>query len=243
MEKSKYPKLIKLENGAFTFRNADGTRWEKEFALAHPFSEGLAVVRPDEKSFIYRFVDRDGDYWGDEVFEFAEDFKNGLARVWPVGASYYTFIDHDKNIWEEGFEDLGEPPYEVSPGLFRASDYKTGKLKYFDLNHNFYTKEQADILEKIYLRDPKIILNLKTADFKDGDFVELMGEAVKGYLTKEINNRYLGTYDEELDDKFVNDTEKLLDDIKEKVAKERAVIENRNEMLMDLWESVDDFSL
>ena len=70
-----------------------------------------------------------------------------------------------------------------------------------------------------------------------------MGEAVKGYLTKEINNRYLGTYDEELDDKFVNDTEKLLDDIKEKVAKERAVIENRNEMLMDLWESVDDFSL
>ena len=241
MEKSKYPKLIILENNAYTFRNADGTRWEKEFALAHPFSEGLAVVRPDEKP-IYRFVDKDGDYWGDE-FEYAEDFKNGLARVWPVGASYYTFIDHDKNIWKERFEDLGMLPYKVSPGLFRASDYETDKLKYFDLDHNFYTQEQADILEKVYLRDPKVILDLQTDDFKDKGFVKLMCQAVKGYVTKEINNRDLGTYDEELDDKFVNDTEKLLDDIKEKVAKERAVIEEKEKRKEKLLESINDFSL
>ena len=241
MEKNEYPKLIILENYAYTFRNADGTRWEKEFALAHPFSEGLAVVRPDEKP-IYRFVDKDGDYWGDE-FEYAEDFKNGLARVWPVGASYYTFIDHDKNIWKERFEDLGKPPYKVSPGLFKASDYKTGKLKYFDLDHNFYTQEQADILKRVYRYDPKIILDLQTDDFKDKGFVKLMGQAVKGYVTKEINNRGLGTYDEELDDKFVNDTEKLLDDIKEKVAKERAVIEEKEKRKEKLLESINDFSL
>lgn len=217
MEEKKYPKVVKLDNGMYTFENPDGTRWKKKYFEAAPFREGFAVVKTKEENNVfypaYTFVDENGNEWKEKFFS-AYSFKNGLARVHVDTDNALTYVDKNQNVWIERFTSV---PCEVSPGLMFATAGKDF-LYFFDFDHNFYTEEQADILESIYKKSPERFLDLQTDDFKNEGFIKLACGALKGYLVKQVESK------KEVDDDYVKYAAELLAACEEKIKTEKEKI-------------------
>lgn len=208
MEEKKYPKVVKLDNGMYTFENPDGTRWKKEYYDAKNFSEGYAVVQPEKTGVnTVTFVDENGNEW-EKKFTNALSFNNGLAVVYDENY-FWTYADKDKNVWEEVFISYETEALPGLPGLMSARS-KGGKL-FYDLDHNFYTEEQVGILKSIYEESPERFLDLQTDDFKNKGFIKLACEAVKGYLVKQVESKKV------VDDDYVNYARDLLAACEEKV--------------------------
>ena len=75
-----------------------------DFYLGQHFSEGLAVIKENDKSKGYGYIDKSGTITIKPVFTSAENFKNGLASV-TIGKEYnhykYGYIDKSGNyVWE-----------------------------------------------------------------------------------------------------------------------------------------------
>ena len=236
MEEKKYPKVVKLDNGMYTFENPDGTRWEKEYYYAEDFSEGFAVVKTEKENSpfypAYTFVDENGNEWEKKFNYISGFYKNGLARVNINDGGFTTYVDRNQNVWKERFFSV---PSEVSCGLMTARGEK--KILFFDFDHNFYTKEQADILKSIYEESPERFLDLQTDDFENKGFIKLACESVKGYLVKQVEGK------KEVDDDYAKYATELLASVKEKAEKEFATIAQRSEKKESILKSIKDFTL
>ena len=235
MEEKEYPRVVKLDNGMYTFENPDGTRWKKKYFEAAPFREGFAVVKTKEENNVfypaYTFVDENGNEWK-EKFSSAYSFKNGLAIVHVDTDNARTYVDKNQNVWIERF---GSVPCEVSPGLMFAKGRMKDFLYFFDFDHNFYTEEQADILESIYKKSPERFLDLQTDDFKNEGFIKLACEAVRGYLVKQVEGK------KEVDDDYAKYAKDLLEACKEKTEKERTAIAQKSKKKDELGDFVKGF--
>lgn len=236
MEEKKYPKVVKLDNGMYTFENPDGTRWKKEYFEAASFREGFAVVKTEEKNSrnnpAYTLVDENGNEWKEKFGYISGFLKNGLARVnvgYNGGPS--TYVDKNLNVWEERFTSV---PEEVSPGLMSAIDQK-GRTLFFDFDHNFYTIEQVRILKDIYEKQPEGFLDLKTDGFENEGFIKLACEAVRGYLVKQVEGK------KEVDDDYAKYAKDLLEACKEKTEKERTAIAQKSKKKDELGDFVKGF--
>ena len=238
MEEKKYPKVVKLDNGMYTFENPDGTRWKKEYFYADAFREGFAVVQTAKESRtfhypVYTFVDENGNEWEKEFNYISGFYKNGLARVSISDdtGDFTTYVDKNQNLWKERFISV---PSEVSPGLMVTLDQRHS-LVFYDFDHNFYTKAQADILGIIYEESPEEFLYLQTDDFENKGFIKLACEAVKGYLVKPVEGK------EEVDDDYANYAKDLLKACKKKKKKERTAIAQKSDKKAKLRESIENF--
>ena len=236
MEEKKYPKVVKLDNGMYTFENPDGTRWKKEYFYADAFREGFAVVKTKEENNVfypaYTFVDENGNEWEKKFNYISGFYKNGLARVNINDGGFTTYVDKNQNVWKERFFSV---PSEVSPGLMFAKGRMKDFLYFFDFDHNFYTKAQADILGIIYEESPEEFLYLQTDDFENKGFIKLACESVKGYLVKQVEGK------KEVDDDYANYAKDLLKACKEKIEKERTAIAQKSDKKAKLRESIENF--
>ena len=194
------------------------------------FSDGLAPVKLEDG---WTFVDKNHNFWP-ERFKSAESFYKGLALVELEDG--WTFVDKDHKFWPERFKYHPSIQYY---GLYKV--YNTGRKDeiYVDREHRFYSKKEAEALEKIHI-NPELFLELPTESFKDENFIQGAIFQVKNALINPILRQ------ETVDDEYEKACLELLENCKEKTQKERQIIEQRqkeNAKKEKMINSIKEFNL
>ena len=222
--------IYKYEENAFTFVDKNRNFWPERFSYAMSFSDGLAPVKLEDG---WTFVDKDHKFWS-ERFKSAGSFCRGLALVELENG--WTFVDKDHKFWPERFKYHPSIQYY---GLYKV--YNTGRKDeiYVDREHRFYSKKEAEALEKIHY-NPELFLELPTESFKDENFIQGAILQVKDALIKPILRQ------ETVDDEYEKACLELLENCKEKTQKERQIIEQRqkeNAKKEKMINSIKEFNL
>ena len=222
--------IYKYEENAFTFVDKNRNFWPERFSYAMSFSDGLAPVKLEDG---WTFVDKDHKFWS-ERFKSAESFYRGLALVELEDG--WTFVDKDHKFWPERFKYHPSIQYY---GLYKV--YNTGRKDeiYVDREHRFYSKKEAEALEKIHI-NPELFLELPTESFKDENFIQGAIFQVKNALINPILRQ------ETVDDEYEKACLELLENCKEKTQKERQIIEQRqkeNAKKEKMINSIKEFNL
>ena len=219
----------------YKFVDKDHNFWPEKFGnYTQSFREGLAVVhiyKYEENAFT--FVDKNRNFWP-ERFSYAMSFSDGLAPVKLEDG--WTFVDKDHKFWPERFKYHPSIQYY---GLYKV--YNTGRKDeiYVDREHRFYSKKEAEALEKIHY-NPELFLELPTESFKDENFIQGAILQVKDALIKPILRQ------ETVDDEYEKVCLELLENCKEKTQKERQIIEQRqkeNAKKEKMINSIKEFNL
>ena len=222
--------IYKYEENAFTFVDKNRNFWPERFSYAMSFSDGLAPVKLEDG---WTFVDKDHKFWS-ERFKSAGSFCRGLALVELENG--WTFVDKDHKFWPERFKYHPSIQYY---GLYKV--YNTGRKDeiYVDREHRFYSKKEAEALEKIHI-NPELFLELPTESFKDENFIQGAIFQVKNALINPILRQ------ETVDDEYEKACLELLENCKEKTQKERQIIEQRqkeNAKKEKMINSIKEFNL
>ena len=222
--------IYKYEENAFTFVDKNRNFWPERFSYAMSFSDGLAPVKLEDG---WTFVDKDHKFWS-ERFKSAGSFCRGLALVELEDG--WTFVDKDHKFWPERFKYHPSIQYY---GLYKV--YNTGRKDeiYVDREHRFYSKKEAEALEKIHY-NPELFLELPTESFKDENFIQGAIFQVKNALINPILRQ------ETVDDEYEKACLELLENCKEKTQKERQIIEQRqkeNAKKEKMINSIKEFNL
>lgn len=222
--------IYKYEENAFTFVDKNRNFWPERFSYAMSFSDGLAPVKLEDG---WTFVDKNHNFWP-ERFKSAESFYKGLALVELEDG--WTFVDKDHKFWPERFKYHPSIQYY---GLYKV--YNTGRKDeiYVDREHRFYSKKEAEALEKIHI-NPELFLELPTESFKDENFIQGAIFQVKNALINPILRQ------ETVDDEYEKACLELLENCKEKTQKERQIIEQRqkeNAKKEKMINSIKEFNL
>ena len=222
--------IYKYEENAFTFVDKNRNFWPERFSYAMSFSDGLAPVKLEDG---WTFVDKNHNFWP-ERFKSAESFCRGLALVELEDG--WTFVDKDHKFWPERFKYHPSIQYY---GLYKV--YNTGRKDeiYVDREHRFYSKKEAEALEKIHI-NPELFLELPTESFKDENFIQGAIFQVKNALINPILRQ------ETVDDEYEKACLELLENCKEKTQKERQIIEQRqkeNAKKEKMINSIKEFNL
>ena len=222
--------IYKYEENAFTFVDKNRNFWPERFSYAVSFSDGLAPVKLEDG---WTFVDKNHNFWP-ERFKSAESFYKGLALVELEDG--WTFVDKDHKFWPERFKYHPSIQYY---GLYKV--YNTGRKDeiYVDREHRFYSKKEAEALEKIHI-NPELFLELPTESFKDENFIQGAIFQVKNALINPILRQ------ETVDDEYEKACLELLENCKEKTQKERQIIEQRqkeNAKKEKMINSIKEFNL
>ena len=222
--------IYKYEENAFTFVDKNRNFWPERFSYAMSFSDGLAPVKLEDG---WTFVDKDHKFWS-ERFKSAGSFCRGLALVELEDG--WTFVDKDHKFWPERFKYHPSIQYY---GLYKV--YNTGRKDeiYVDREHRFYSKKEAEALEKIH-NNPELFLELPTESFKDENFIQGAIFQVKNALINPILRQ------ETVDDEYEKACLELLENCKEKTQKERQIIEQRqkeNAKKEKMINSIKEFNL
>ena len=222
--------IYKYEENAFTFVDKNRNFWPERFSYAMSFSDGLAPVKLEDG---WTFVDKDHKFWS-ERFKSAGSFCRGLALVELEDG--WTFVDKDHKFWPERFKYHPSIQYY---GLYKV--YNTGRKDeiYVDREHRFYSKKEAEALEKIHI-NPELFLELPTESFKDENFIQGAIFQVKNALINPILRQ------ETVDDEYEKACLELLENCKEKTQKERQIIEQRqkeNAKKEKVIKSIKEFNL
>ena len=222
--------IYKYEENAFTFVDKNRNFWPERFSYAMSFSDGLAPVKLEDG---WTFVDKDHKFWS-ERFKSAGSFCRGLALVELEDG--WTFVDKDHKFWPERFKYHPSIQYY---GLYKV--YNTGRKDeiYVDREHRFYSKKEAEALEKIHI-NPELFLELPTESFKDENFIQGAIFQVKNALINPILRQ------ETVDDEYEKACLELLENCKEKTQKERQIIEQRqkeNAKKEKMINSIKEFNL
>ena len=219
----------------YKFVDKDHNFWPEKFGnYTQSFREGLAVVhiyKYEENAFT--FVDKNRNFWP-ERFSYAMSFSDGLAPVKLEDG--WTFVDKDHKFWPERFKYHPSIQYY---GLYKV--YNTGRKDeiYVDREHRFYSKKEAEALEKIHI-NPELFLELPTESFKDENFIQGAIFQVKNALINPILRQ------ETVDDEYEKACLELLENCKEKTQKERQIIEQRqkeNAKKEKMINSIKEFNL
>lgn len=262
-----YPKPVYVDDGKQTFQDADGSLWPVRFKRAFNFREGLAAIELGFHK--WTFIDKDRNMWSERFIDVADDFHEGFAVVQPDYGSGYKFVDKNRNFWPERFSYAmsfsdGLAPVKLEDGwTFVDKDHKfwperfkyhpsiqyyglykvynTGRKDeiYVDREHRFYSKKEAEALEKIHY-NPELFLELPTESFKDENFIQGAILQVKDALIKPILRQ------ETVDDEYEKVCLELLENCKEKTQKERQIIEQRqkeNAKKEKMINSIKEFNL
>ena len=222
--------IYKYEENAFTFVDKNRNFWPERFSYAMSFSDGLAPVKLEDG---WTFVDKDHKFWS-ERFKSAGSFCRGLALVELEDG--WTFVDKDHKFWPERFKYHPSIQYY---GLYKV--YNTGRKDeiYVDREHRFYSKKEAEALEKIHI-NPELFLELPTESFKDENFIQGAILQVKDALIKPILSQ------ETVDDEYEKACLELLEKCKEKTQKERQIIgqhQKENAKKEKVIKSIKEFNL
>lgn len=222
--------IYKYEENAFTFVDKNRNFWPERFSYAMSFSDGLAPVKLEDG---WTFVDKNHNFWP-ERFKSAGSFCRGLALVELEDG--WTFVDKDHKFWPERFKYHPSIQYY---GLYKV--YNTGRKDeiYVDREHRFYSKKEAEALEKIHI-NPELFLELPTESFKDENFIQGAIFQVKNALINPILRQ------ETVDDEYEKACLELLENCKEKTQKERQIIEQRqkeNAKKEKVIKSIKEFNL
>ena len=222
--------IYKYEENAFTFVDKNRNFWPERFSYAMSFSDGLAPVKLEDG---WTFVDKNHNFWP-ERFKSAGSFCRGLALVELEDG--WTFVDKDHKFWPERFKYHPSIQYY---GLYKV--YNTGRKDeiYVDREHRFYSKKEAEALEKIHI-NPELFLELPTESFKDENFIQGAIFQVKNALINPILRQ------ETVDDEYEKACLELLENCKEKTQKERQIIEQRqkeNAKKEKMINSIKEFNL
>lgn len=222
--------IFNSEENAFTFVDKNRNFWPERFSYAMSFSDGLAPVKLEDG---WTFVDKNHNFWP-ERFKSAESFCKGLALVELEDG--WTFVDKDHKFWPERFKYHPSIQYY---GLYKV--YNTGRKDeiYVDREHRFYSKKEAEALEKIH-NNPELFLELPTESFKDENFIQGAILQVKDALIKPILSQEI------VDDEYEKACLELLENCKEKTQKERQIIEQRqkeNAKKEKVIKSIKEFNL
>ena len=206
--REEYPKPVQLEDGTYTFKDKNGKLWKHRFERAYDFSEGLAPVKLEDG---WTYVDKNGKLW-EQRFKDVWLFREGLAKVQLKDGSY-TFVDKNGKLWEQRFKNV----YSFREGLALVQ-LKDESCTFVDKNGNICPENYVDDLRLIY-KKPENFMTLPTEKFADKKFVEAAVKQVKISLAEMVASK------DEIDDEYVKYVKEFLTNVKEKVEKENAKLE------------------
>ncbi len=230
-ESEKYPIPVGVDDGC-TFEDIDGRLWPERFKNIHEFSEGLAGVKLDvELDDEWTFVDENHKLWP-ERFKFVFSFSEGLAGV-KLDYDKYTFVDKNHKLWTERFKNIW---CKFNKGLAKV-ELNDGSSKFVNRYHQIFDTEELGRKCGTLIEKPESILEWKTEDFKDEEFIKKCVETIKGSLIEKIEQK------DEVDDDYVKYCQELLTGVKDKIEAEKEKIVQEEKNRQEAIKLIKDFNL
>ncbi len=151
----------------------------------------------------------------------------------------FTFRDPNGRVWKERFKEV----LPFREGLARV-ELDDGSGKFVNKYHQMFDIRELARKCGTLIEKPESILEWKTEDFKDEEFIKKCVETIKGSLTEKIEQK------DEVDDDYANYCKKLLTAVKGKIERERVNIEReqgekgiKDGKKQELINSIKDFGL
>lgn len=140
--------VVKIDNSDYAYaRRGHGLITRFKFSECGSFSDGCAKVgiagAPQESR--YNFIDENGNVMFDKGFYNADDFSDGVARVFDYAAGKYVFIDKSGNtvLVPDGYA-----PEQFSEGFavirYENSRHETFGYNYIDKSGTVLSPERLD---------------------------------------------------------------------------------------------------
>jgi len=141
MQKPKGPSPYNLtpqrKDGKFGYIDKDGNVViEHKFAIAHPFKDGLALVKEElgRSGSGYGYIKENGDYFIEPKYIEARSFNEGVAAVREEDSGFYYINTNGERIKalepKEGYFSGFTFGFSCINGIIRIINIKEGKLRY-----------------------------------------------------------------------------------------------------------------
>jgi hypothetical protein len=92
------------------------------------FSEGFAAVRDDKKNRLFGFINTKGEWLVEPTFDYAGDFRNGMALVKYPNTTKYGYIDTTGNPVIRPFADNGGLNFQDGAAWVSTKDGFYGQI-------------------------------------------------------------------------------------------------------------------